>query len=93
MSDATYCTEWYNLTVKDRKMFLLLLHQTQMKINLNAYGLVEVNAATFAKVISNCFFFCIFKYYTKVLNLFIGNKRCLQLCSNCSKTILKSDII
>lgn len=26
------------------------MHQSQMQININAYGLVEMNAATYAKV-------------------------------------------
>lgn len=50
LCEAAYCSEWYNLNVKEKKMFLMLLMQLQVKVNNNAYGLVELNLEAFGKV-------------------------------------------
>lgn len=50
MADAAYCSEWYNLNLAEKKVFLILMAQLQMKLHVHAYGLIELNMATFAKV-------------------------------------------
>lgn len=50
ISQATYNCDWYNLDSKQKKSFLLLLLHSQAAININAYGLLEMNYRTYGKV-------------------------------------------
>lgn len=50
LSAATYNCEWYNLNLKQKKKFLLLLIHSQGSININAYGLLKINFNTFGRV-------------------------------------------
>lgn len=50
-SDALYNSSWYDLsTISERKMFLTLLGQSQMKNGFSAYGLIDMSYATYNQV-------------------------------------------
>lgn len=42
--------DWYNLSNKNKKIFLILLIQSQTKLELNVCGVVTLNYSTFGKV-------------------------------------------
>lgn len=63
MSELTYCSDWYNLNVNEKKLFLQLLQQSQIKVNINAYGLVELNLQTYGAV----FFFNPFFLFIEII--------------------------
>lgn len=50
LSDVAYCSEWYNLNVRENKMFLTLLMQLQMKVHKIAYGYVKLSLESFGIV-------------------------------------------
>lgn len=64
-SIALYNTDWYSIkTLREKKMFLNLLSQSQMPAGYSAYGLFYLSFSTFIKVIliskeyhceNNCF--------------------------------------
>lgn len=50
MAVAAYCSEWYNLNLSEKKIFLILLAQLQTEFGNYAYGLIELNMGAFAMV-------------------------------------------
>uniref|UniRef100_A0A7G3AK31 Odorant receptor n=1 Tax=Lutzomyia longipalpis TaxID=7200 RepID=A0A7G3AK31_LUTLO len=50
LSDTLYLTNWYELSLKDQKTFLIILGMAQREYGLKAAGMYEVNLNTFVKV-------------------------------------------
>uniref|UniRef100_A0A7G3AK69 Odorant receptor n=1 Tax=Lutzomyia longipalpis TaxID=7200 RepID=A0A7G3AK69_LUTLO len=57
LSDNLYLTNWYELSLKDQKTFLIILRMAQREYGLKAAGMYDVNLYTFIQVI------CFFKYF------------------------------
>lgn len=51
MSEHTYAKcNWYDLSIKHKKIFLILLIQSQKIIQINICGVVKLNYSTFGNV-------------------------------------------
>uniref|UniRef100_A0A7G3AFB9 Putative conserved plasma membrane protein n=1 Tax=Lutzomyia longipalpis TaxID=7200 RepID=A0A7G3AFB9_LUTLO len=50
ISDILYLTNWYELSVKEQKMFLIILGMAQREYGLKAGGMYDVNLYTFVQV-------------------------------------------
>lgn len=50
MANVAYCSEWYNLNLMEKKCFLILLQQLQMKVDKTAFGLIEINFDAYTAV-------------------------------------------
>uniref|UniRef100_A0A7G3B9K8 Odorant receptor n=1 Tax=Lutzomyia longipalpis TaxID=7200 RepID=A0A7G3B9K8_LUTLO len=50
LSDILYLTNWYELSLKDQKMFLIVLGMAQREYGLKAVGMYDVNLYTFVQV-------------------------------------------
>uniref|UniRef100_A0A7G3B2V2 Odorant receptor n=1 Tax=Lutzomyia longipalpis TaxID=7200 RepID=A0A7G3B2V2_LUTLO len=50
LSDTLYLTNWYELSLKDQKTFLIILGMAQREYGLKAAGMYDVNFYTFVQV-------------------------------------------
>uniref|UniRef100_A0A3F2ZDB0 Odorant receptor n=1 Tax=Lutzomyia longipalpis TaxID=7200 RepID=A0A3F2ZDB0_LUTLO len=50
LSDTLYLTNWYELSLKDQKVFLIILGMAQREYGLKAAGMYDVNLNTFIQV-------------------------------------------
>uniref|UniRef100_A0A240SXW1 Odorant receptor n=2 Tax=Lutzomyia longipalpis TaxID=7200 RepID=A0A240SXW1_LUTLO len=50
LSKTLYLTNWYELSLKDQKMFLIVLGMAQREYGLKAAGMYDVNLYTFVQV-------------------------------------------
>lgn len=50
MVESMYLSQWYDLALSEKKMFLIILVQLQTRLNTNAYGLIELNMEAYGKV-------------------------------------------
>lgn len=51
ISNGIYCSQWYNIkSLEDRKILLILLHNSQKKMAFSAMGIYDFSFATFATV-------------------------------------------
>uniref|UniRef100_A0A240SXT0 Odorant receptor n=1 Tax=Lutzomyia longipalpis TaxID=7200 RepID=A0A240SXT0_LUTLO len=50
LSDTFYLTNWYELSLKDQKIFLIIQGMAQREYGLKAAGMYEVNLFTFVQV-------------------------------------------
>lgn len=63
LSDAAYCSEWYNLNKSERKMFLFFLTQTQVRPHVGAYGFIELSVESFGNVHNLQIYHYVFLFY------------------------------
>lgn len=52
---AAYNAKWFNYPLDLRKFIILIVAQSQAKINISGFGLIRCNLETFAKVPNNFF--------------------------------------
>uniref|UniRef100_A0A3F2ZED1 Odorant receptor n=1 Tax=Phlebotomus papatasi TaxID=29031 RepID=A0A3F2ZED1_PHLPP len=62
LSTTLYLTNWYDLSLKDQKSFLLILGTTQRQYGLKAAGMYDVNIYTFIKIIKMGASWCAFTF-------------------------------
>ncbi|XP_055692274.1 odorant receptor 4-like [Lutzomyia longipalpis] len=62
LSDTLYLTNWYELSLKDQKVFLIILGMAQREYGLKAAGMYEVNLSTFIQIIKLAFSYCAILY-------------------------------
>uniref|UniRef100_A0A240SY87 Odorant receptor n=1 Tax=Phlebotomus papatasi TaxID=29031 RepID=A0A240SY87_PHLPP len=60
LSSTLYLTNWYSLSLKDQKSFLIVLLITQREYGLRAAGMYDVNIYTFIKVVKMAASWCAF---------------------------------
>ncbi|XP_059623022.1 odorant receptor 4-like [Phlebotomus argentipes] len=62
LSATLYLTNWYELSVKDQKMFLLVLAMAQKDFGLKAAGMYDVNLNAFLKILKLAMSYCAILY-------------------------------
>ncbi|GAB0096873.1 Odorant receptor [Sergentomyia squamirostris] len=62
ISDAFYEVNWYELSVKDQKAFLIILGMAQRQYGLKAAGMYVVDIYAFIKIIKVAFSYCAILY-------------------------------
>ncbi|XP_059608147.1 odorant receptor 4-like [Phlebotomus argentipes] len=58
LSETLYLTNWYELSVKDQKTFLLILAMAQKDFGLKAAGMYDVNLNAFVQIVKLAFSYC-----------------------------------
>ncbi|XP_059608001.1 uncharacterized protein LOC132255848 [Phlebotomus argentipes] len=58
LSETLYLTNWYELSVKDQKMFLLVLAMAQKDFGLKAAGMYDVNLNAFVQIMKLAISYC-----------------------------------
>uniref|UniRef100_A0A240SXS0 Odorant receptor n=1 Tax=Lutzomyia longipalpis TaxID=7200 RepID=A0A240SXS0_LUTLO len=58
ISEIFYQTNWYDLSLKDQKMFLIVLGMAQREYGLKAVGMYDVNLYTFVHIFKIAFSYC-----------------------------------
>uniref|UniRef100_A0A3F2ZDG9 Odorant receptor n=1 Tax=Lutzomyia longipalpis TaxID=7200 RepID=A0A3F2ZDG9_LUTLO len=62
LSETLYQTNWYELSLKDQKMFLIILGMSQREYKLKALGMYDVNLYTFVQISKVAFSYCAVLY-------------------------------
>uniref|UniRef100_A0A240SXP5 Odorant receptor n=1 Tax=Lutzomyia longipalpis TaxID=7200 RepID=A0A240SXP5_LUTLO len=62
LSDILYLTNWYEFSLKDQKMFLIVLGMAQREYGLKAAGMYDVNFYTFIQISKVAFSYCAVLY-------------------------------
>uniref|UniRef100_A0A240SXR1 Odorant receptor n=1 Tax=Lutzomyia longipalpis TaxID=7200 RepID=A0A240SXR1_LUTLO len=62
LSETLYLTNWHELTLKDKKTFLIILGMAQREYGLKAAGMYDVNLYTFVQIIKIAFSYCAVLY-------------------------------
>ncbi|XP_055691283.1 uncharacterized protein LOC129794552 [Lutzomyia longipalpis] len=62
LSDTFYLTNWYDLSLKDQKTFLIVLGMVQREYGLKAAGMYDVNLYTFVQIFKIAFSYCAVLY-------------------------------
>uniref|UniRef100_A0A240SXZ9 Odorant receptor n=1 Tax=Lutzomyia longipalpis TaxID=7200 RepID=A0A240SXZ9_LUTLO len=62
LSETFYQTNWYELSLKDQKTFLIILGMAQREYGLKAAGMYDVNLYTFIQIFKIAFSYCAVLY-------------------------------
>ncbi|XP_059608018.1 putative odorant receptor 83c [Phlebotomus argentipes] len=62
LSTTLYLTNWYELSLRDQKTFLLILRMSQREYGLKAAGMYELNIYLFIQIIKVAFSYCAILY-------------------------------
>uniref|UniRef100_A0A240SXT8 Odorant receptor n=1 Tax=Lutzomyia longipalpis TaxID=7200 RepID=A0A240SXT8_LUTLO len=62
LSETLYLINWYELSLKDQKSFLIILGMAQREYGLKAAGMYDVNLYTFVQISKIAFSYCAILY-------------------------------
>lgn len=62
MADGIFCSNWYEMTIPEQKMLMVMLQKSQEPIYISAGGFFNISLETFVYIIKTGFSFFTFLY-------------------------------